>query len=263
MKNKKSASSFSGFTLIELLVVIAIIAILAAVLLPVLSSAQERGKRAQCMNNLRQIGVGSLIYADENNEVMDTARWDNYEWVQESINVGSSLSGLTTYGLTVSTNGPCVWTCPDLKTFCTLASNDSPVAVNIGYQYFGGITIWKNPAFGTGVTPTGSNIARSPVKLTTAKPWWCLAADDNTKYQAGAGWSDPGSRAPHHGKSIIPSGGNEVLVDGSVSWVKFQNMYFFHSWNVSTYYCFFYQDPRDMDPLMIKALPGLASKYYQ
>src|SRR5580698_4048824 len=121
-----------GFTLIELLVVIAIIAILAAVLLPVLSSAQERGKRAQCVNNLRQIGVGSLIYADENNEVMDTARWDNYEWVQESINVGSSLSGLTTYGLTVSTNGPCVWTCPDLKTFCTLASNDSPVAVNIG-----------------------------------------------------------------------------------------------------------------------------------
>jgi prepilin-type N-terminal cleavage/methylation domain-containing protein/prepilin-type processing-associated H-X9-DG protein len=58
-----------AFTLIELLVVIAIIGILAALLLPTLSSARQRAWTTQCNSNLRQIGLGMKMFADDNNEL--------------------------------------------------------------------------------------------------------------------------------------------------------------------------------------------------
>ncbi len=57
-----------GFTLIELLVVIAIIGILAGILLPVLSRARESARRTQCASNVKQIGMGLIMYANENSE---------------------------------------------------------------------------------------------------------------------------------------------------------------------------------------------------
>jgi prepilin-type N-terminal cleavage/methylation domain-containing protein len=243
----------AAFTLIELLVVIAIIAILAAMLLPALASAKEKAKRAQCLSNLKQIGVAMNVYALDNGDKVLPAWWQSGRFVQLVISPESSQVAVSV-GLANSTNTANVWACPNRPGLPWVNIYNQYA---LGYQYFGGVTNWYINYGGI----NGDFAAASPVKLAQSRPDWVLAAEANVKYDPeGWGADNPvgGPKLPHPKKGILaPAGGNQVYVDGAAQWIKFERMYGLTSWSAARH-GFFFQE--DLGPVLNPRKVQLAAK---
>ena len=252
---------------------IAIIGILAAILLPTLSSGREKSRRAKCLSNLRQISIAMVGYAGDNRDLVISAKQqepgkaEHFAYVQTSLQPPAAQAAISA-GLEVKSNS--VWTCPNrpgLPVHEEYPQHRISEQWSIGYQYFGGIKTWMNPAFPQGIE------SRSPITLSQAKASWCLAADAVIKVSGVWGQNTAKERTlpfsnlpPHHGsRSLVPLGGNEVFADGSARWVKFETMSYLTTWqpNFTARECFFFQDPTDFDPELQKAMPSLSSANFR
>jgi len=126
-----------GFTLIELLVVIAIIAILAAILFPVFARAREKARQTSCLSNLKQIGLGILMYSQDYDEVLMPSGQYTSPTILMDPNVGRNYWFLLIYPYVNNTQ---IFSCPSESSRAirsggeTITDSDWPGGVNYTYN---------------------------------------------------------------------------------------------------------------------------------
>lgn len=182
----------NAFTLIELLVVIAIIALLASLIVPVVSKAIQNSKKAACVSNLRQIGIGTVSYRVENKDQLPGRRGGATDtfWLWDGV---PTFLGLLFDEDLVSDLG--VFNCP---------GQDNQ---NAYFKEFGTNQL-KGKEWGEVGRVVGTYVQREESVSTGDMTQWSIRAF---------------AACCRHGNTLVPhksKGSNVLYLDGSVRWLS-------------------------------------------
>jgi len=256
-------SQQTGFTLIELLVVIAIIAILAAMLLPALASAKEKGKRAQCINNLHQIGVATQMYVGDNRDFLPAAASGQSGSANAIWDLPRPMADALSGGQSNVYRG--IFYCPDSVLLTTrnqdywwfytgTGSSDHRVT---GYQWMisrdGTFGKYNSSGGGTALTPPKGYITKTTQVFTnlysvsttemvsdvvvSSGPQSGPTTNPNTQQFLNVVSTNP-QELPQgynssHMKKNIPAGGDILFMDCHAEWRRFVDMQMWGAWSNS------------------------------
>jgi prepilin-type N-terminal cleavage/methylation domain-containing protein/prepilin-type processing-associated H-X9-DG protein len=161
-----------AFTLIELLVVIAIIAILAAMLLPALARAKQKAQQSQCLNNLKQLGLGFMLYVTDSNDIMPGwasggSGWHQEDWIYYQGDPAHPLSESPVVKILGMVNPTNLFRCP-MDPERAARSSSYPGSYSL-ISYDGAVFGQVLTVTGGLASPFDGNGIFQPFKLTSAR----------------------------------------------------------------------------------------------